>query len=193
MVEIQRGEVAPFAIAKGKVTISEYREFPASKGGKRGRERCFVWQEEKGTWHKDVSWDNNPYQSGEAVTCVNWEDATAYAKWLSGKTGKRYRLPKEEEWEYVAKNHKDDVDSMVSGVLEWVADCGVESSDCEERILRGGPLSGEKQPAQLGHEHRTPIRVNEFRGSGRGPFSQRLSYSGFRVVVDLDNSKPDEQ
>jgi formylglycine-generating enzyme required for sulfatase activity len=31
---------------------------------------------------------------------VNWNDAQAYASWLSKKGGKQYRLPNEEEWEY---------------------------------------------------------------------------------------------
>ncbi len=31
---------------------------------------------------------------------VTWDDAVAYAAWLSAQTGERYRLPNESEWEY---------------------------------------------------------------------------------------------
>jgi formylglycine-generating enzyme required for sulfatase activity len=34
---------------------------------------------------------------------VSWNDARAYVKWLSGKTGEDYRLLTEAEWEYVAR------------------------------------------------------------------------------------------
>ena len=37
------------------------------------------------------------------VMNVSWEDARSYVRWLSRKTGKRYRLLSEAEWEYAAR------------------------------------------------------------------------------------------
>jgi formylglycine-generating enzyme required for sulfatase activity len=49
------------------------------------------------------------------VVCVNLADATAYAAWLSRKTGRHFRLPTGDEWEYAAR-------AGTVGRLPWQGD-----------------------------------------------------------------------
>src|SRR5947207_660154 len=42
------------------------------------------------------------------MVAVSWRDATAYAEWVTNKTGVRHRLPTDEEWVFAAADKARD-------------------------------------------------------------------------------------
>ena len=80
--------IADFAIGRNEVTFDEYDAFARDTGRK---------------LPDDQGWGRGQ----RPVINVTWEDARDYARWLSGKTGQRYRLPTEAEWEYAATGGSD--------------------------------------------------------------------------------------
>ncbi len=102
--------VLPFRVSQTLINNAQYAEFV-----KRTKHRPPT------TWNGSAP----PVSDlDKPVTGVSWDDADAYCRWLSQETGTRYRLIREFEWEYLARqrDRKGVRDLLDAGFLEWTAD-----------------------------------------------------------------------
>jgi formylglycine-generating enzyme required for sulfatase activity/predicted Ser/Thr protein kinase len=90
------------AMSSNEITVAEFREFVA--GTERATAGCNTYD---GRWEyrETAGWQSPGFAQSDIhpVVCVSWDDAVAYAEWLTAKSGYVYRLPSASEWEYAAR------------------------------------------------------------------------------------------
>jgi formylglycine-generating enzyme required for sulfatase activity len=99
--------IRSLAVGKYDVTFAQWDACVASGG-------CNGYRPEDQGWGRD----NRP------VINVSWADAQSYVQWLSGKTGKPYRLLSESEWEYAAR-------AGTTTAFYWGDAAGSGHADCD--------------------------------------------------------------
>ena len=97
----------PFAIARHETTFAQWDACAAAGACRQGV--------------GDIGFG----RGDRPVMLVTWEDARAYAEWLSETTGGRYRLPSEAEWEYAARAGSETR-------FPWGDDVGEGNANCDE-------------------------------------------------------------
>jgi formylglycine-generating enzyme required for sulfatase activity len=102
MIAIKR----PFAIGRREVTFAEWDQC-ADAGACKHRPD-----------------DHNWGRGDRPVINVSWDDAKLFVGWLSQKTGQKYRLPSEAEWEYAAR-------AGTKTPFWWGRDAGSGHAQCD--------------------------------------------------------------
>ncbi len=105
--DVKVNVAAPFAVAVREISVAEFKRFVETTRHVVTRESCrnregFFSASKERTWRAPgiSQSDDHP------VVCVGFDDANAYAKWLSQSSGKSYRLLTEAEWQYLASQVK---------------------------------------------------------------------------------------
>ncbi len=130
LVRTPRGNTPGLGAMRSEVTRAEYAAFASAtqRPAARCRSRVVLINLKKRSWD-----DPGFSQSGNhPVACVSFDDAQAYAQWLSRRTGLSYRLPTLGEWSPLA-DYRGSGNACQDGRI----DCGAEGT-----VNAGqGPLS----------------------------------------------------
>ena len=131
----------PFAVGKFEVTWDEWLACVAERG-------CDNDPVDK------AGGDNRWGRGQRPVIEVDWDDAKAYATWLSAKTGATYRLLTEAEWEYAAR-------AGTTTAYSWGADIGKGNANCDGC----GSQWDDKQTAPVGSFKPNAFGLHDMHGN----------------------------
>lgn len=171
-------KAAAFALSRREITFDEWNACVADGG-------CRAYRPSDSGWGR----------GRRPAINVSFEDASAYAAWLSAKTGRLYRLPSAAEWRHAATPDGQAGGANLAGapwgsplpvasfgssalglydmrgnVWEWTSDCWQSSQegDCAARIAIGGAFDA----AASAEPQARPAKA-------------RRKDTGFRVARDL--------
>ncbi len=138
-------KIEPFYLCTTEATLDLFLIYYREAGT--GKKEFFEGQETEKK--KDVDAITGPtvvfgdltmgYDESHPAIGMTWLNAVTFAKWVSYKTGKEYRLPTEAEWEYAARLGRKGLEEKMEDYA-W----------CEANSMGETHPVGEKKPNALG-------------------------------------------
>ncbi len=135
--------VKPFAVGRFAVTRGQFAAFVTATGPKTDG-GCYARMGTEWKQQADRNWRSPGFTQNDhhPVVCVNWDDAKAYAAWLSSTTGKTYRLLSEAEREYAAR-------AGTTTGFWWGSTISTSQSNYDGNYTYDGGLQGEWRKATV--------------------------------------------
>jgi formylglycine-generating enzyme required for sulfatase activity len=144
-----------FAVSKYPITVGEFAQFVDETHYDAGN-ICSTTENGSSQDRKGRNWQNPGFAqtSQHPVVCINWNDARAYAAWLSYKTGHAYRLLSDAEYEYSNR-------AGSTTAWWWGNDIGKNQADCDGCL---SPWDG-RQTAPVGSFAANPFGLYDTSGN----------------------------
>jgi serine/threonine protein kinase/formylglycine-generating enzyme required for sulfatase activity len=199
----QRIWVEAFVIRRRPVTLLEYVEFvndlvtsgrdaeavaaaPQSDLGadKAGGRRLFLERGSGGRFALPGAGGDPAWQPDMPVVQIDWHAASAYAQWLSSRTGRSWRLPNELEREKAARGAD-------GRLFPW----GDHGDATFARVVEGQPGQPAPEPAGAHPVDESPYGVRGLAGNVRDWCINLWRRDGPRVTdgrLDFDAAPPDD-
>ncbi|MBS0383019.1 MAG: SUMF1/EgtB/PvdO family nonheme iron enzyme [Proteobacteria bacterium] len=208
------GAGAAFAMARVEVTRADYTAF--AHATQRPASRCLEAYNPFSRL-RHLTWQAPGFAQGgdHPVVCVSWDDAIAYAAWLSRTTGENYRLPTDAEWLRAAQGMPKGTPCQLGNVDDISRQSAMDNDrwSCDDGAAQTAPV-GRYAPSGVGaydmygnvsewqaggSPHAREFRGLSWRdGSHQTPLGRRgtadsdIGYTsvGFRVVRVIDATHP---
>jgi formylglycine-generating enzyme required for sulfatase activity len=117
----------PLRIGRTEVTVGQFRIFAEATQFVTDAERKgWAWDSNFRSRHATqkktaLTWRNPGFTQtdDQPVTCISWNDATAFCRWLSKESKRHLRLPSEAEWEYACRYAPGETNKLSLDDAAW--------------------------------------------------------------------------